>query len=368
VSERRVLQVLGRSSGGIARHVAQLVKALDGQDGLRVDVAAHPNLPIEMPKEVLPVIIPSGPIAGHVGAIRKLRTLIAEGGYHVVHAHGLRATLDVALARRGLSVCVLSTIHNLVRPEVKGPVQAFFFRFAEPLAVRLSDHTFAVCEDIAKRLRADARTADKVEVLYLGIGKRPRVKRKADVIRRELGVSGSRRLIVTASRLSAQKALHVMLHALARLPPGIILCILGEGPLEKDLKSLAESLRVLSRVRFLGFRSDVVDYIAAAEVFCLSSNWEACPLAIQEAILLGTPVVATDVGGLRELLQDRRSGRLVNRGDAPALAQAIQELLSSEDLAKRYADRARRDLHERFSTDKMLRRLRAAYFGTEVAA
>jgi glycosyltransferase involved in cell wall biosynthesis len=114
-------------------------------------------------------------------------------------------------------------------------------------------------------------------------------------------------------------------------------------------------------VSFLGFRPDVADHIAAADAFSLSSLWEGVPLAAQEAILLGTPVVGTDVGGMRELISNKVSGRLVPPGDPVALAAALDEVLSSPERAAAYARAARDGLHERFSTDAMLERLREAY-------
>jgi glycosyltransferase involved in cell wall biosynthesis len=114
-------------------------------------------------------------------------------------------------------------------------------------------------------------------------------------------------------------------------------------------------------VRWLGWRDDSEEWLNAADVFGLSSNWEGVPLAAQEAIILGTPVVATDVGGMPELIEDRSSGRLVPKGDPHALADALYEVLSHPSTAKRYADRAVADLRRKFSTDQMLARLRGAY-------
>lgn len=363
---RRVLQVLGRSAGGIARHVAQITAELDRERDVNVDIAGPPDLPVPMPVPVRPVTIPEGAVAGHLSAVRRLTALISEVRYDVVHAHGLRATIDAGLAGRRTGVPVISTIHNLVRPEVAGTMTSFVYRWAEPAAMRLSAHTFAVSEDIATRLRA-VGPRDRVEVLYLGVGAPPEVRRDAAEVRAGLGVAGAQRLIVTASRLQPQKALDVMLHALARLPPSVSLAVLGEGPLEGRLRELAESLRITSRVHFLGFRDDLADHIAAADVFCLSSSWEGIPLAAQEAMLLGTPVVATDVGGMRELIEDGRTGLLVGRGDAPGLARAIQSVLGSDELRARLADAARRDLPQRFSTERMLDRLHAAYSGAGIA-
>ena len=360
MSELAVLQVLGRSAGGIARHVAGVVDALDG-NGLRVDVAGPGDLPVDMPKPVIPLEIPDG-VRGHSFAVRRLSSYLLQGDYDVVHAHGLRAGIDAGFAAGRLDVPCLLTVHNLVRPDVAGRVRALFYRWAEPLSVRMSAHTFAVSEDIARRLRkVSPRRAHRIEVLYLGVGDPPRTTLSPDEVRKSLELDAGAPLIVTASRLSAQKAVAVMLRALTLLPDEVSLVVLGQGPDEAQLKNEALALGLDSRIRWLGFRHDVADFLAAADVFCLSSNWEGVPLAAQEAMLLGTPVVSTDVGGMRELVTDGATGRLVPKGDAAALASALGEMLGSKERARLYAQAGASDLRRRFSTERMLSRLREAY-------
>lgn len=357
----RVLQVLGRSAGGIARHVAQVLEALDGADGLTVDVACPPDLPIAMPKGSHDLVIPDG-LGGHVGAIRALRSIVAGNGYTIVHAHGLRAGIDSAFAAKGHAPSI-TTVHNLVRPEIAGK-RAVVDRWAEPLVVRLSDRTLAVSEEIASRLRRAAPSrADKIEVLYLGIGAAPTVRKTRAEVRAELGLGEDRHLAVAVARLAPQKALTVLFDAIALTTAPVTLAVLGEGPLEEELRSYVAHAGLNEEVRFLGFRPDVADVVAAADVFCLSSIWEGVPLAAQESILLGTPIVSTDVGGMSELIVDRLSGRLVPPGDATSLAAAIDEVCLSEQIGQAYVARARSDLAERFSTERMLNRLRELYLG-----
>lgn len=356
----RVLQVLGRSAGGIAKHVAQITRALDG-DGLQIDVACPPGLPVEMPKPTTDLEIPNG-LRGHSGAIRKLRAIVAAGGYDLVHAHGLRAGIDAALAARGRAPVVV-TVHNLVRSEIAGR-RAPIDRWAEPLVVRLCARTLTVSEEIAAHLRAAAPgSAGKIEVLYLGIGDAPEVRRDRASIRAELGVPDGGCLVVTVARLAPQKALPVMFEALRRSSAPATLALLGEGPLESELRALSGRMGLSERIRFLGFRDDVADYVAAADVFALSSTWEGVPLAVQEAILLGTPVISTNVGGMSEIVTDRVSGALVPAGDADGLAAALDEVCSSPATAAGWAARARSDLLRRFSTEAMLARLSAIYLG-----
>jgi len=355
----RVLQVMAQSAGGIARHVAGITAGLDG-DGFDIDVAGPRDLSVAMPKPVIPLEIPAG-LVGHGSPTRELARLIEAGGYDVVHAHGLRAGIDAARAAGKTRATAIVTVHNLVRPEVVGKLKAAIQKPAERLVVRLSDRILAVSRDIAAELSTSVSNdlAMKIEVLHLGIGEAPIPARSAHAVRSELGLAEGEPLVVTASRLSEQKALHVMIEAVAGTRAA--LAILGRGPLEGALRDLVATLGLERRVRFLGFRDDVSDFIAAADLFCLSSVWEGVPLAAMEAVQLGTPVVATDVGGTGELIEDRVSGRLVPANDARALRDTLNEVLSSERDRGRYVEAARDSLAARFSTVGMLARLRELY-------
>ncbi|HEV3486374.1 MAG TPA: glycosyltransferase, partial [Vicinamibacterales bacterium] len=224
-----------------------------------------------------------------------------------------------------------------------------------------ADRVFAVSEEIARRLR-DARPnhAQKVEVLHLGVPI-PVVSSEAAVeIRRRL--AGDGHLVVTLARLRPQKALHVMIDALA-LVPDATLAILGDGPLRDELIAQARAKGIAERVHLLGFRTDAAEHIAAADVFCLSSIWEGVPLAAQEAVALGVPVVATDVGGMRELIANKITGRLVPPNDPEGLARALREVLGSSADRERYARAAKAHLDEEFSVARMLERVRVEYVG-----
>jgi glycosyltransferase involved in cell wall biosynthesis len=358
VTRRRILQVLGGSAGGIGRHVAEIVTAFSDDDDVVLDVAAPADLRAPMPVQPIAVPIPEGPVRGHVRAVRRLRTLIRD--YDLVHAHGLRAGLDTAVAARTVRVRCIVTLHNLVRDDIAGGAKGRIYRRAEPLVVRLADLTFVPSRAMAEHLRA-LGARGRIEVLYAGTAPPPEPMRTRAEVRSELEVADH--LVVTVARLHPQKALHVMLEAVAKMQSDAVLALVGEGPLEDELKHRAVELGIDDRVRWLGYRADAADYMAAADVFCLSSVWEAVPLAIQEAVALGVPVVSTDAGGVSELIEDGVSGRLVAPNDAGALAAALDEVLGAPDIARNYAESARRHLDANFSRGAILARLAQVYRG-----
>jgi glycosyltransferase involved in cell wall biosynthesis len=358
---KRVLQVLGRSAGGVARHVAVISGQLHTPRSLEIDVAGPPGGPIAIPRHRHEVLIPDGPLFGHRKAVGELTRVVRAGRYDLVHAHGLRASIDCAFACRRAGIPLYMSMHNLIRADIAGSIKSRLYRWGESFAVRSSVRTFAPSAEIARHLRATVKVdPQRVEVLYLGVGEPAAPVRSRANVRSDWRVEPETPVVITVARLAPQKALHILLEGIALLPE-THLVVVGDGPLEAELRDRATSLGVDTRVTWAGFRDDVQDQLRAADVFCITSLWEAVSLAVQEAVLLEIPVVASDVGGITELIEPGKGGLLVPKNDVGALVEALGQCLADPGAAKERAIAAKTVLRERFSTEKMLARLRAAY-------
>jgi glycosyltransferase involved in cell wall biosynthesis len=155
-----------------------------------------------------------------------------------------------------------------------------------------------------------------------------------DELRRRHGFGG--RTLVFAGRLAPQKSLDVALRALAECD-GIAFVLAGDGPERPGLEVLAQELGLAGRVRFLGPqpRETVFELLTAGDAVLLSSSWENFPHAVVEGLAAGTPVIATDVGGVGEVVADGENGLLVPLQDPPALAAAIRRFFADEALRQR---------------------------------
>jgi protein-tyrosine-phosphatase len=173
--------------------------------------------------------------------------------------------------------------------------------------------------------------------------------------RQALGLAASSIVIGTAGRLSAVKGHDTFLRA-ARLVldrvPGARFVIAGGGPLEDELMALASELRIAHACRFLGARADVHDVMAAMDVFVLPSLNEGLPMAILEAMALGKAVIASNVGGLPEVIRHRETGLLVPPADPRALADACLELSERGDWARQLGAQAKIVVENEFSHDR----------------
>ena len=179
--------------------------------------------------------------------------------------------------------------------------------------------------------------------------------------REALGLSGT--VVATAGRLTAQKALGDALAAIARVD-GASLVVIGDGPERAGLEARRDELGLGGRVRFLGAgtREDVVRLFRAADVALLTSAWENLPHTVLEALAAGTPVVATAVGGVPEVVRDGENGLLVPAGDIDAIAAALARLVGDDGLRERLAAAAASSV-EALAEPRILRRIVAEIEG-----
>jgi glycosyltransferase involved in cell wall biosynthesis len=178
-----------------------------------------------------------------------------------------------------------------------------------------------------------------------------------DELRRRHGFDGP--TLVFAGRLSLQKSLDVLLRAVGDCE-GVTLVVAGDGPERARLDALVVELGLGGRVRFLGAqpRETVLELLAAADAEVLSSGWENFPHSLIEGLAVGTPVIATAVGGVREIVDDSENGLLVPPDDPQAFAAAIRRFFADEELRERLRAAAAGSV-ARFAPEPVYARLEA---------
>lgn len=217
-----------------------------------------------------------------------------------------------------------------------GGVRARWLRSSRSSALRRAKHVFVPSEYLRTIALGWGLDPDHVSVLHNPAPVVPPLPSRTE-LRHELG-EGDTILLAFAGRLVPQKDLMSLLAAIVSVP-GARLVLLGEGPERVRLETEAARLDLAERVRFLGGgdREAVLRLFAAADVAVLSSSWENFPHTVVEALAVGTPMVATAVGGVPEVVRDGENGLLVPPRDPAALAGALERIVADGELRARLA-------------------------------
>jgi glycosyltransferase involved in cell wall biosynthesis len=265
-----------------------------------------------------------------------------------------RAAIGAALARRPLVVKLVSDeVFERARRggRFDGSLDEFqdargtrlrFLRSTRDAALRRARHVFcpsAYLRDVALAWGLDP---ERVSVLPNPAPEVPPLRSREE-LRAELELDGD--VLAFAGRLGPQKSLGVALEAVAAAP-GVTLAIAGDGPDREWLERRAGELGLEGRARFLGSmpREDVLGLFHAADASLLSSSWENFPHTVVEALAVGSPVIATAVGGVPEVVRDGENGLLVPPDDPEVLGAAIRRFFADDDLRRRLAEAVSRSV------------------------
>jgi glycosyltransferase involved in cell wall biosynthesis len=361
----RILHVTATTTGGIGLLLLSLAKHLDKKK-FDVTVAFGPGymLDEEFFKEGISVytistsrkIDPFSIVKGFFQIYR----LIKEKRFDIVHSHtsvgGLIGRIAGKLA--GVSVVIWS-IHGFASHEGQNRFKKYFFLLIEKLLDKFTDHYVAVSEALKKEgIQNRILTSNKITVIHNGIELR-NFNKNFNVIqkKKELGIEMSRTIIGTVTRFEPQKAIHDFLVAVSYVKktyPDIKVVIAGDGPLRREIEKLINDLKLNDNITLLGWRNDVPEILAVLDIFCQSSLWEGCPMVLLEAMAVGKPIIATNVGGVKEIVEDDNTGILVPPADPKAMGDAIVKLMNNKEKTMKMGMNGRRRAESFFNVDLML--------------
>jgi len=224
-----------------------------------------------------------------------------------------------------------------------------------PFRRRLIAHTLkeanlviAVCKDMVGKISALGVNETKIKVIPNGVDIKRFYPMKKKEARNRLGLLDNYKLILSVGRLESPKRFDLLIKAIKILieyTSDILLIIIGEGTNRLRLEKLGRRLRILERVKLLGARpnEELVYWYNAADVFCLPSDSEGWPNVLFESLACGTPVVASNVGGIPEIIFSEDYGILVNKQDVKKWTQGIFKALTREWDKKRLVDYAQQN-------------------------
>lgn len=301
-----------------------------------------------------------------LAALRRLRGGLRATPGAVVHTHNANAHYHTVAAAIGLPIArLINTRHGMGVAQPRSRGEWLYRR-----TMRRTDTVAAVCEAARARF-AQQGVSPRGRLLSVPNGIRidrfpPASDERRAALRRDLGLAAHARIIGSVGRLNPVKDQATLLRAFARLRVEFVdtaLVLVGDGALRGSLESQAAALGIADAVRFLGDRGDVRELLQGFDIFALSSLSEGYSMALLEACASGLPIVATDVGGNREIVVDGRNGRLVPPARDDALADGFAMLLRDPAGAAAMGSAGREWALREASVETMARRYDALYRG-----
>ena len=290
-----------------------------------------------------------------LGFLWDLVSIVKSRKINLIHSHEFTMNFYGSLVSVVTGVPIIATVHGKNYYGEKRR-RRLSYRFVSKTA-----RMVAVSNDIAKFLVEEIGIfRDNITTIHNGI--RTDLYYKDNDARRqqrsELGLSDNEFLIGTVGSLYPVKGHTYLLKAIAIIKksiPNVKAIIVGKGYLLGKLKEEASSLNLNSDIQFLGFREDIPKLIQSMDVFVLSSLSEGHPLSLLEAMASQIPVVVTDVGGLKEVVEDGRNGCIVSPNNPQALADKIIMLLIDKILADKLAIAGQMKVYKEFNVKNMLK-------------
>lgn len=297
-----VMIITGLGMGGAEMQVCSLANALADLNH-DITIISLVNIQEVFPNEKVKVITLSmdKTILGFIKAYIKTRKLIKKIKPDVVHSHMVHANIFARLLRLTLSIPrLVCTAHNT---NEGGKVRMLAYRLTD----RLADISTNVSQEAVEAfIQSKAAKRERMILVYNGIDTN-RFTFSSDSrmrLRNQLRISEDTQLLIAIGRLTTAKNYPNLLHAFAKIDPAYKtkLAIIGAGPLKNELISLSQQLGISDRVHWLGIQKNVEGWLSASDIFVLSSAWEGFGLVVAEAMACGRVVIATDAGGVSEVM------------------------------------------------------------------
>ncbi|GGE56168.1 glycosyl transferase [Pullulanibacillus camelliae] len=363
----RILHLIGgKEEGGSMSHLLPLMDQFD-KENVFLSVFDHGVLPERAEELGVKVFYLQQHSRYDLSVIRRLKEIMESQQIDILHTHGPRANVFAYLLKKTYAFTWVTTIHSDPRLDFMGcGIKGWMFTRVHLKVLKAADHYFAISQRFRDIVNQMGVEESHITTIYNGVIFYGAVKRK--ITRHELGISNSDFVIVTVGRLHPVKGHCYLLKALHEIieeagKTNIKCVIVGDGGEEASLKQLAQELHIEKHVLFVGKQKDVQPFYSLADVKILPSLSESFPLVVLEAAKAHVPVIATDVGGVNELITDRSLGWVVPPKHEKALVQAITDAMHLKECGQlsRIGDNLFRKASRQYSLHRLVDKINQTY-------
>lgn len=369
MAERKKIKIMqithDLNYGGLQKLVVDISKNLD-KSRYQVSVCTlreSGSLEEELVMSGIKVIkLPSAKNGADYLSFWKLSSILREERPDIIHTHNTQPFIEGGIAAILAKIPVhVHTDHGRQFPDKKR------YMFAEWVFSHFANQMVAVSENLKEDIsKYEGIRTDKIKVILNGIdGNKYKNKIDKNKKRKELNIDNRNNPILGfVGRLSPEKGLIYLIKAMKLLVkefPNILLLIVGEGALLEELKRETKALGMEQNIRFIGPRSDINEILGILDIFVLPSLREGLPLVLLEAAAASLPIVATDVGGNRQVVKHGTNGLLVKHGDATSLYNAIKKMIMDEAMRKEFGCKSFDLFINNFTIETMIKKYEDIY-------
>jgi glycosyltransferase involved in cell wall biosynthesis len=293
-----------------------------------------------------------------LAAIGGIRRFVRANAVDVLHAHGYKADLIALLAAFGTRCRTIATPHGW---SARAGPRVATYEALDRLAFTLFDAVVPLSRALHAQLARRPGLASRLHLIENGVDLADIDAAPRDAELQAQRASGHR-LVGYVGQLIPRKRVDTLIRAFAGLVfPDARLVLVGDGPERPALESLARNLGLQQRVQFYGFRDDRIALMKCLDLFVLPSALEGIPRCLMEAMASGTAVIASDIPGCRDLVEDGVCGSLFDPGDHARLREVLESLLTNDARRRLMADEGCRRVRREHSAEAMASRYAKVY-------
>lgn len=303
---------------------------------------------------------------GNLQAYRAVKQIIAEGNFDLIHCHTPVGAMVARLAARKSGAKVIYTAHGLHFYKGAPLINWLIYFPVEWLLAPLTDVLITINLEDRERAKKLLRAKRMVYIPGVGIdtGRFRGREAQAQELRQELGIPEKATVLLSVGDLNKNKNHKAVITALSQMErQDLFYVVCGRGPLKQELENYAASLGLGDRVRFMGYRDDIPDFYAMADVFVFPSFREGLSVSVMEAMASGKPVVCSGIRGNTDMVKDGVNGYLIDPG-APESITAALEKVADPEVRQRISETNREEAL-RFDLSAVVPLYRRVYLGEE---
>lgn len=359
----KVLHLIsGGDTGGAKTHIISLIKGIDKLIEAKIICFIEDTFYYDAKSAGINIEVYEQKKRSDMSVVHRLVKEIERENYDIVHCHGARANFNAMFLKGKIDKPLITTVHSDYKLDFKDNMyKRLVFTTLNTFALKRFRHYIAISDTFKDMLVERGFKSEEIFTVYNGIDMEQKLEyvSKEEFLNRYKIEHQGKIIVGIIARLDQVKDHQTFIKGaeiLIKKRKDIVFLIAGDGNDEKRLMALVQELGLKNHIHFLGFVKDQYSFLNAIDINTLTSLSESFPYAILEGALMKKPIISTNVGGLKQLVEQGKNGYLVEVGDVEGLANKIDDLSLDKSRIKEMGENLYKKVEENFSSDTMARK------------